>query len=140
MTRAAWLPGDIAATNVGRFLAREKIGTFAELRTRSIDEPEWFWDAVVRFLGLPFATPYESVLDTSHLREYTDLASVQALVAASGLRIVALERRLLWFPLLDPLLFRIGGGLRSRPTARRALRAAKVPIPGYYNLELALER
>ena len=82
----------------------------------------------------------ESVLDTSHLREYTDLASVQALVAASGLRIVALERRLLWFPLLDPLLFRIGGGLRSRPKARRALRAAKVPIPGYYNLELALER
>jgi hypothetical protein len=82
----------------------------------------------------------ESVLDTSHLREYTDLATVQALVAASGLRIVALERRLLWFPLLDPVLFRIGGGLRSRPNARRALRAVRVPIPGYYSLELALER
>ena len=82
----------------------------------------------------------ESVLDTSHLREYTDVASVRSLVEASGLRIVALERRLLWFPLLDPILFRIGGGLRSRPRARRALRAARVPIPGYYSLDLALER
>ena len=32
---------------------------------RSIDEPEWFWDAVVRFLGVPFDAPYEPVLDTS---------------------------------------------------------------------------
>jgi ubiquinone/menaquinone biosynthesis C-methylase UbiE len=82
----------------------------------------------------------ESVLDTSHLREYTDLASFRALVEAAGLRIVSLERRLLWFPLLDPLLFRLGGRLRSRPRARRLLRAAKVPIPGYYSLEVAVER
>jgi len=39
-----------------------------------------------------------------------------------------------------PVLFRIGGGLRSRPRARRVLRAARVPIPGYYSLDLALER
>ena len=32
---------------------------FAELVARSIDEPEWFWDAVVRFLGLRFSTPYD---------------------------------------------------------------------------------
>ena len=32
--------------------------------TRSIDEPEWFWDAVVRFLDLRFTTPYSEVLDT----------------------------------------------------------------------------
>jgi ubiquinone/menaquinone biosynthesis C-methylase UbiE len=82
----------------------------------------------------------ESVLDVSHLREYTDLATFRALVEAADLRILALERRLLWFPLLDPLLFRLGGGLRSRPRARRVLRAVKVPIPGYYSLELAVER
>ena len=35
------------------------------LRARSIDEPEWFWDAVVHFLGIPFATPYDRVLDVS---------------------------------------------------------------------------
>ena len=85
----------------------------------------------------------ESVLDPSHLREYTDLAAFRALVSGSGLQIVALERRLLWVPLLDPLLFRIGGrlpGLASRQTLLRALRAVKVPIPGYYALEVVLER
>jgi 2-polyprenyl-3-methyl-5-hydroxy-6-metoxy-1,4-benzoquinol methylase len=85
----------------------------------------------------------ESVLDTSHLREYTDLRALRALVAGAGVRILALERRLLWFPLLDPLLFRIGGrvpGLAARPGLLRVLRAAKVPIPGYYALELVVER
>jgi 2-polyprenyl-3-methyl-5-hydroxy-6-metoxy-1,4-benzoquinol methylase len=85
----------------------------------------------------------ESVLDPSHLREYTDLPAFRALVAGSGLRIVALERRLLWFPLLDPLLFRIGGrvpGLAGRPSLLRVLRAPRVPIPGYYALELVVQR
>ncbi|MGH3078651.1 MAG: class I SAM-dependent methyltransferase [Gaiellaceae bacterium] len=85
----------------------------------------------------------EPVLDTSHLREYTDLPAFRALVTSAGFRIVALERRLLWFPLLDPLLFRIGGrvpGLARRPNLLRALRAVKVPIPGYYALEVVVER
>ena len=82
----------------------------------------------------------ESVLDISHLREYTDLPAFRTLVEKSGLRIVALERNRLWFPLLDPLLFRIGGRLRSRPTLLRVLRAVKVPIPGYFALEIVVER
>jgi ubiquinone/menaquinone biosynthesis C-methylase UbiE len=82
----------------------------------------------------------ESVLDTSHLREYTDLPAFEALVERSGLRIVALERNRLWFPLLDPLLFRVGGRLRGRRRLLRALRAVKVPIPGYSSLEVVLER
>ena len=63
--KPVWFPGDPADTNIGRFMAAEGIADFATLRARSIDEPEWFWDAVVRFLGVPFATPYTSVLDTS---------------------------------------------------------------------------
>ena len=43
------------------------------------------------------------------------------------------------FPLLDPLLFRVGGRLRTRPTVLRLLRTAKVPIPGYYALEIVVE-
>jgi acetyl-CoA synthetase len=50
-------------SNVARFAAAEGVADFATLRARSIAEPEWFWDAVVRFLGLEFATPYERVLD-----------------------------------------------------------------------------
>ncbi len=86
----------------------------------------------------------ETVLDTSHLREYTDLDAFRALVTEGGrFRIVALERRLLWFPLFDPLLFRIGAraaGLGQHTTLLRVLRAPKVPIPGYYALEVVLER
>ena len=82
----------------------------------------------------------ESVLDPSHLREYTDLGAFRGLVERSGLRIVALERRRLWFPLLDPLLFRVGGRLRGRGRLLRALRAFRVPIPGYASLEVVVER
>jgi ubiquinone/menaquinone biosynthesis C-methylase UbiE len=82
----------------------------------------------------------ESVLDASHLREYTDLPAFRDLVESAGLRIVALERNRLWFPLLDPLLFRIGGRLRSRSGLLRVLRAVKVPIPGYFSLEVVVER
>ena len=85
----------------------------------------------------------ESVLDTSHLREYTDLDRVRALVAGSGLGLRALELRLLWFPLADPVLFRLGHrvpGLGRHRRLLRLLRAARVPIPGYYSLELLLER
>ncbi len=85
----------------------------------------------------------ESVLDTSHLREYTDVDVVRRLISTAGFRELALERRLLWFPLLDPLLFRVGHrvpGLSARPSLLRALRAPQVPIPGYYSLEMILER
>ncbi|HEU5206623.1 MAG TPA: class I SAM-dependent methyltransferase [Gaiellaceae bacterium] len=82
----------------------------------------------------------ESVLDTSHLREYTDVAAFRALVESAGLRIVTLERNRLWFPLLDPLLFRFGGRLRSRRGLLRVLRAPRVPIPGYFSLEIVVER
>jgi hypothetical protein len=47
-------------------------------------------------------------------------AGFRSLVTSSGFRIAALERRLLWFPLLDPLLFRAGvGSYRiAAPSAR----------------------
>ncbi len=86
----------------------------------------------------------ETVLDTSHLREYTDLDAFVRLVTEDGrLHVLALERNLLWFPVLDPLLFRVGGRLPSLATRRsllRVLRAVKVPIPGFYGLEVVLER
>jgi ubiquinone/menaquinone biosynthesis C-methylase UbiE len=84
----------------------------------------------------------ESVLDPSHLREYTDLDAFRKVVE-SGFELLALEVRMLWFPLLDPVLFRLGHrypGLSSRPSVLRALRVPRVPIPGYYSLDVVLER
>ncbi len=50
-------------TNVGRFGSQHGLADLASLRTRSIEDPVWFWDAVVDFLGIPFATKYSSVLN-----------------------------------------------------------------------------
>ena len=49
---AAWTPTpELAATsNVGRFMAAHGFDDFEALRRRSIDDPEWFWDAIVQFL------------------------------------------------------------------------------------------
>ncbi|HUQ39053.1 MAG TPA: AMP-binding protein [Acidimicrobiales bacterium] len=55
----------LATTRVGRFMTAHGIATIDELRARSAADPEWFWAAVVADLGLPFATPWDRVLDTT---------------------------------------------------------------------------
>ena len=67
MTAPIWEPDPaaIATTNVGRFQAAHGIESFEDLRTRSIEDPAWFWGAVTDFLGIPFSTPYDEVLDTT---------------------------------------------------------------------------
>jgi acetyl-CoA synthetase len=49
--------------NSMRFARRHGLDSFDALLERSIEDPEWFWDAVVDHLGLEFSTPYERVLD-----------------------------------------------------------------------------
>lgn len=82
----------------------------------------------------------ETVLDPSHLREYVDLEAFEALVMEPGrfAKLLALELVPLRFPLLDPLLFRVGDRLGTG--AVRWLRRARVPIPGYFSLEFVVER
>lgn len=58
-------PDVIERANVTRFMRAHDIETYDELVRRSVDDVEWFWDAVVRDLDIPFFTPYEQVLDTS---------------------------------------------------------------------------
>ncbi|MGH2691283.1 MAG: AMP-binding protein [Actinomycetota bacterium] len=67
MSRTAWSPTDelIERANVTRFMREHGIGSYEELVRRSQDDIEWFWDAVIRDLGIEFPTPYERVLDTS---------------------------------------------------------------------------
>ncbi|HEX2575563.1 MAG TPA: acetyl-coenzyme A synthetase N-terminal domain-containing protein, partial [Aquihabitans sp.] len=67
MTDPIWVPDPAAAreTNVGRFQAAHGIATFDELLTRSVEDPAWFWGEAATFLGIPFSTPWERVLDTS---------------------------------------------------------------------------
>ena len=64
---AAWKPTPelLTDSNVGRFMTLHGFTDFEDLRRRSIDEPEWFWDAFVAFVNIPFSTAYDAVLDES---------------------------------------------------------------------------
>jgi acetyl-CoA synthetase len=70
MTRSepyAWVPTDetAAAANSTTFARAHAIGSYDELLQRTIEEPEWFWDAIVQHLKLTFDVPYTTVLDAS---------------------------------------------------------------------------
>ncbi len=46
-------------------MAAHGIHDLPQLHQRAIDNPEWFWDAVLADLGIEFYTPYNRVIDTS---------------------------------------------------------------------------
>src|ERR687892_468635 len=67
MSEVIWRPSEkyIERANVTRFMRAHGIETYEELVARSQEDVEWFWDAVVKDLGIGFFRPYERVLDTS---------------------------------------------------------------------------
>jgi acetyl-CoA synthetase len=62
-----WRPTPEGAqrSRIGRFMRAHGIGSLADLQRRSVHDPEWYWDAVVRDLGVRWTTPYSRVLDGS---------------------------------------------------------------------------
>ncbi|MGH3667710.1 MAG: AMP-binding protein, partial [Acidimicrobiia bacterium] len=58
-------PDRAAASNTAAFMREHQISTVEDLRQRSASDPEWFWEAVVDFLGLPFERPWRTIRDTS---------------------------------------------------------------------------
>ncbi|RZL84373.1 MAG: AMP-dependent synthetase [Rhodococcus sp. (in: high G+C Gram-positive bacteria)] len=74
MSDYTWLPTDeyVENANVTRLARAHGLSGLAELRARSVADVRWYWDAVVRDLGLPFQSPYHEVLDTSRGIEHPD--------------------------------------------------------------------
>jgi acetyl-CoA synthetase len=66
MPEPAWRPTPeyVERANVTRLMRAHDIDTYDELVRRSQDDIEWFWDAVVKDLGIEFFTPYRSVVET----------------------------------------------------------------------------
>jgi acetyl-CoA synthetase len=58
-------PAQVDHANVTRLMRAEGVADITELRRRSVADPAWFWDAVVRDLDIPFSTPYSGVFDDS---------------------------------------------------------------------------
>jgi acetyl-CoA synthetase len=63
----AWRPSAeyIEHSRLGAFMARHGLTGLDALQQRSIDDPEWFWNAVIDDLAIEFYEPYDRVLDLS---------------------------------------------------------------------------
>ena len=63
----AWRPSreQIERSRLARFIEHHGLRDLADLQRRSVQDPEWFWRAVLDDLGIEFYEPYEQVLDTS---------------------------------------------------------------------------
>ncbi len=74
MAGIVWTPSPelTASANVTRFMHKHGIADVQTLVERSTADVEWFWDAVVRDLGLEFSTPYRAVMDSSRGVPWTD--------------------------------------------------------------------
>ncbi|MDQ7828155.1 MAG: acetate--CoA ligase [Armatimonadota bacterium] len=66
-TEIVWqpTPEQAAATRLAAFMRRHGCSDYAALHRRSVEDLEWFWNAVVQDLGLEWFRPYTRVLDTS---------------------------------------------------------------------------
>lgn len=62
-----WIPSEDfkRASNWSALIAAEGLADYAALERKAAAEPEWFWDALIRFLGVQFVKPYTQVLDPS---------------------------------------------------------------------------
>lgn len=67
----AWVPGEdrIQRSRLLNAMKKWGIGDLVALHTRSVEDPEWFWRAVVEDLDLTFTTPFTKVIDESAGRE-----------------------------------------------------------------------
>jgi acetyl-CoA synthetase len=64
-------PDVVERARVTAFMREQGIGDWRTLHTRAQEDTDWFWDAVVRHLGIEFFTPYERVSDQSDGLEWT---------------------------------------------------------------------
>jgi acetyl-CoA synthetase len=67
MTMAAWSPApeQARASALGQFMAAHQCRSYQELCERAAAAPEWFWDELVKALGIVWSRPYTKVMDTS---------------------------------------------------------------------------
>lgn len=67
-----WAPSkeQIAGSNLKRLMDAQGVKSFEELRLASIADPEWFWDAVSKDLGIEWFHQYSKVLDVSEGKQW----------------------------------------------------------------------
>ena len=63
----AWSPTEEQArsSRLWRFMQGHGCASYPELCQKAAREPRWYWDALVKDLGIVWSTPYHEVMDTS---------------------------------------------------------------------------
>ena len=63
----SWIPSDalMRQTTLSKFLRIHEIANQDALALQADAQPEWYWDALLKFFDIRFKTPYTAVLDTS---------------------------------------------------------------------------
>ena len=63
----AWSPSDAQArdSRLWRFMQEHGCASYADLCRKAAEQPDWFWDALVKELGIVWSTPYHQVMDTA---------------------------------------------------------------------------
>lgn len=129
--KASWVPSpeQAAASRLGRFATASGCSSYAELCHKANAEPRWFWDAMVRDLGIEWSTPYSEVMDTSEgvpftrwfaggrLNAYESSVTRHAQNSPSGIALVAEDEagmtRRLTYAELEALVEQAAAGLRA---------------------------
>jgi acetyl-CoA synthetase len=72
MKEVIWNPyGDyIKKSNVKRFMDKHRIKTYKELISRSVDDIEWFWDAMMEDCNVEWFKTYDKLLDLDKSRSF----------------------------------------------------------------------
>ena len=58
-------PATAAKTRIARFMKQHGLPTLEALQRRSVQDLDWYWDAVSKDLGWAWSTPYRKVADLS---------------------------------------------------------------------------
>src|SRR2546425_9351101 len=63
----AWSPTaeQMQSSRLWRFMRTHQCATYPQLCERAARDPDWFWDALIKELGIVWSAPYHAVMDTS---------------------------------------------------------------------------
>src|SRR3989440_10934229 len=63
----AWSPSSeqMQSSRLWRFMRKHECATYPQLCERAARDPDWFWDALIKELGIVWSRPYHAVMDTS---------------------------------------------------------------------------
>lgn len=67
MSQLVWNPGEEAfrETRLFKFMSNHGIEDYEELYRRSVEDPAWYWDGVMKDLEVEWYEPYQQVMDSS---------------------------------------------------------------------------